>query len=296
MKIGIIGVPSSAGGRASGVERSPSALRQAGLVRKLREAGHDVADYGDTESFIFATDTRNPRSQNKSFVVKACSLVAKQVERIVRDNFLPIILGGDCTIAIGSVAGIVDIIPNIGLIYLDADTDINTPETTPSGIFDGMVVSHLIGKGVKELSHMAKSYPMLREENVVLFGFDPSSGFVDPPETEFLRSSRIVQFPIDKIRKLGIELAARQALNILKKRVEKMFVHFDVDFVNGTEMPAKDILHPDGLSFEDAETALRIFARGGGFLGIEITEFNPTKDTSHLVATKLADVLVTVLP
>ncbi len=289
MKIGILGVPSSAGARAVGQENCPAAIREANLIERLREAGHAVTDYGNIESFKFAPDPRNPKSQNKTLVTRVCKLVAERVAGIVRDCVNPLILGGDCTIAIGSVAGIVGVLPNVGLIYLDADTDINTPKTTPSGIFDGMVVSHIIGKGLKELSHMAKRYPMLREENVALFGFDPSSGFVDPPEIEFLKSSPIVQFPIGKIRKVGIESAAKQALKGLKQKVDKIFVHFDSDFINGVEMPAKDLLHPDGFTFNDAEKALRIFAESEVFLGMEITEFNPTKDIDHRTASRLVD-------
>jgi arginase len=295
MKIGILGVPSSAGARAVGQENCPASIREAKLIERLREAGHAVADYGNTESFKFASDPRNPKSQNKTLVTRVCKLVAERVARIVRDGANPIILGGDCTIAIGSVAGIVSVVPNVGLIYLDADTDINTPDTTPSGIIDGMVVSHIIGRGLKELSHMAKRYPILREENVVLFGFDPSSGFVDPPEIEFLKSSPITQFSIERIRKVGIESAAKQALKGLKQKVDKVFVHFDVDFINGVEMPAKDLLHPDGLTFNDAEKALKIFAGSEGFLGMELTEFNPTKDVDHRIAARLVDLIGSIL-
>jgi arginase len=295
MKIGIAGVPSSAGGRAAGVEKCPVALRDARLVQKLIASGNDVIDYGDIRKFEFVPDTNNPKAHNKSPVTNVCNLVARIVERILGENARPLILGGDCSIAMGSVAGIVNTIPRPGLMYLDADTDINTPETTPSGTFDGMVVSHIIGKGTEELSRMAKIYPMLKEENIVLFGFDPLSGFVDPPETEFLKCSQITQFPIEMIRKMGTETAAKQAFDILKKRADGIFVHFDVDFLNGNEMPAKDILHRDGLLFKDAETALRTFARGEGFIGMEITEFNPTKDTNHVAAKRLVDLLTSVL-
>jgi arginase len=295
MKIGILGVPSSAGARAMGQENCPAAIREANLIERLREAGHIVTDYGNTDSFKFAPDPRNPKSQNHALVARVCKLAAKRVSRIVRDGANPVILGGDCTIAIGSLAGIVDVLPNVGLIYLDADTDINTPETTPSGIFDGMVVSHIIGRGLKELSHIAKQYPILREENVVLFGFDPSSGFVDLPEMEFLKSSPIAQFSIEKIRKVGIESAAKQALKGLEQKVDKIFVHFDVDFINGVEMPAKDLLHPDGMTFKDAEQALKIFAESDGFLGMELTEFNPTKDIDNRTAARLVDLFGSIL-
>jgi arginase len=221
--------------------------------------------------------------------------VAKKVEEIIKDGFHPVVLGGDCSIAIGSVAGTVNVFRKTGLIYLDDDVDLNTPETTPSGIFDGMVVSHIIGRGVKELSHLANRYPTLREENVVLFGFDPSSGFVDPPEIEFLKNSLVAQFSIERIRKTGIESAAKQALRELTTKVDKIFVHFDVDFINGVEMPAKDLIHPDGLTFDDAEKALKVFSESEGFAGMEITEFNPTKNHDRSTAAKLVDLLTSVL-
>jgi arginase len=295
MKIGILGVRSSAGARAIGQENCPASIREAKLAERLIEAGHEVADYGDTEVFKFAPDPRNVKSQNKNLVIRVCKLVAKKVEDIVNDGFHPVLLGGDCTVAIGGVAGVVNVFPETGLIYLDDDLDLNTPETTPSGIFDGMVISHIIGKGVKELAHMANRYPTLREENVVLFGFDPSSGFVDPPEIEFLRSSKVAQFSIERIREVGIESAAKQALQVFAPKVDKIFVHFDVDFLNGSEMPAKDLTHPDGLTFDDAEKALKIFTESERFVGIEITEFNPTKDPDHRVASKLVDLLTSVL-
>jgi arginase len=295
MRIGILGVRSSAGARATGQENCPAALREVGLVERLIEEGHEVKDYGDTEVFEFAPDRRNLKSQNKNLVIKVCKLVAKKVEEITKDGLRPIVLGGDCTIAIGSVAGIVNAFPKTGLIYFDDDTDLNTPDTTPSGIFDGMVVSHIIGRGVKELAHMANRYPTLQEENVTLFGFDPSSGLVDPPEIEFLKTSKIKQFPIDTVRKLGAKSSARQALLELMQKVDRIFVHFDVDFINGKEMPAKDLIHPDGLAFHDAEIVLKTFVESERFAGMEITEFNPKMDQNQRIASRLVDLLTSVL-
>jgi arginase len=295
MRIGIMGVRSSAGARAIGQEDCPVALREAGLVEKLVDVGHEVIDFGDTEVFRFKPDSSNPTSRNKNLVIEVCKIVSKKVEEILRSGFLPVILGGDCTIAIGSAAGIANVFPKTGLIYLDDDTDLNTPETTPSGIFDGMVVSHIIGRGVKELAHLANHYPALREENVALFGFDPSSGFVDPPEIEFLKNSKVAQFPIGRVRKLGAESAAKRALQELASRVERIFVHFDVDFINGKEMPAKDLIHPDGLTFRDAQLALKVFAESEEFVGMEITEFNPKMDSYRCMASRLVDLLISIL-
>jgi len=295
MKLGIIGIPSSAGARNLGQEKAPAALREARLVKRLTEKGHEVIDYGDIASFRYVPDTLHPKAQNKSTVVKVCRLAAKKVERILQDGFRPIVLGGDCTIAIGSLAGIVSFFPNVGLVYLDADADLNTPETTPSGIFDGMVVAHIIGRGDKELSHMARRYPILREEQVLLFGLNPTSGYVDPPEIEFLKSSPIVQFPIDAIRRKGAEPAANEAIRALESRVDKIFVHLDVDFISGADMPAADVPHKSGLSFDEATSALKTFLQSNGFVGMEITEFNAQKDRRHRLANMLTELIASAL-
>lgn len=295
MKLAIVGVPSSAGARALGQEKAPAALREAGLVERLREAGHEVLDYGDTESFCFVPDYQNPKAQNKLAVMKVCRLVADKVERALRDGFNPVILGGDCTIAIGSLTGIVNVFSNIGLLYFDGDADLNTPETTISGILDGMVIAHVIGNGVKELSHLARRYPILREENIALFGLNLAGGYVDPPEVEFLKNSSIVQFSTETIRDAGVESAARQALEALKSEVDKIFVHFDVDVIDAGDMPAADVPHPNGLTFNEAAKALKIFAQSDGFLGMEITEFNADKDRGHRLAAKLTEFITSTL-
>jgi len=295
LKLGIIGVPSSVGSRAIGLEGGPTAFREARFVETLIENGHEAVDFGNTESFKYQPDPTSPKAQNKPLVTKVCKLVAEKVEMVMRQSFQPIVLGGDCSIAIGTLAGITNLHPNIGLIYMDGDADLNTPETTPSGIFDGMVVAHLIGKGAKELSHIGKRYPILKEENVALFGLNLSTGFVDPPEIKYLQTSPIVQFPTTAIREIGAESAATQILGILKPKVRKIFVHFDVDTIDSAEMPAKDLPHPNGLSFNDVAKALRIFATDDSFLGIEITEFNPDKDPGHQYAKMITELVTTSL-
>lgn len=295
MKLAITGVPSSAGARAKGQEKAPAALRRVGLVEKLKEAGHKVVDYGDTESFHFIQDLDNPKAQNKFSVVKVCRLVAEKVKRALDNGFTPIILGGDCTIAIGSITGIVDVFPDLGLLYFDGDADLNTPETTPSGVLDGMVLAHVIGDGCEELSHLGNRYPILREENIMLFGLNPASGYIDPPEIDFLKRSSIAQFSTKAIRELGVETAARNALKTLGSKTDKIFVHFDVDVIDASEMPAADVPHLNGLTLDEVARALKSFAQSDRFLGMEITEFNADKDQEGRLAVKLAELIAFVL-
>ncbi len=295
MKLAVIGVPSSAGARALGQEKAPTALREAKLIESLRDAGHEVNDYGDTESFCFTPDLQNPKAQNKFAVVKVCKLAAKKVERALQDGFKPIILGGDCTIAIGSLTGIVNVFSNIGLLYFDGDADLNTPETTITGILDGMVIAHLIGNGAEELSQLAKRYPILREEKIALFGLNLTSGYIDPPEIKFLEDSSIMQFSTKTIRDAGVESAAKQAVEALKSKVDRILVHFDVDVIDVGEMSAADVPHPNGLTFNETERALKIFTQSDSFLGMEITEFNADKDRAGQLTTKLANLIVSTL-
>ena len=295
MKLAIIGVPSSAGARALGQEKSPAALREAKLIEGLREAGHEVKDYGDTEFSRFAPDPQNPKAQNKFSVLKVCKLVADKVERALRDGFHPILLGGDCTIAIGSLTGIVNAFTNLGLLYFDADADLNTPETTTTGILDGMVMAHVIGNGVEELSHLAKRYPILQEENIALFGLNRDSGYVDQAEIEFLESSPIAQFSMETIRDSGVESAAREALRTLESKVDKIFVHFDIDVITSDDMPAVDVPHSNGLTYDEAARALKIFVKSDHFIGMEVTEFNADKDPDHQLATRLTDLIISAL-
>lgn len=295
MKLGIVGVPTSAGARVTGPEQAPASLRNTGLTERLRDDGHDVVDYGDTESFKYSPDLRNPKAQNKLLVLRVCRLVAEKVEKVARQGLIPLVLGGDCSIAIGTLAAMTGVFPDTGLIYMDGDADLNTPETTPSGIIDGMVVAHLIGRGIKELSHMGNRYPILKEENIALFGLNLSTGYVDPPEIKFLETSPIALFTNETIRDVGPKTVAEQILAGLKSKVDKVFVHFDVDTIDSTEMPAKHLPHPNGLCLTDVEKALRVFAQDTSFLGIEITEFNPDRDPGHRYAKNIVELIASSL-
>jgi len=295
LRLAIIGVPSSVGARAKGQEKAPAALRRVGLIEKIKETGHEVIDYGDTKPFHFTLDLDNPKAQNKSAVVKVCRIVAEKVKTALDDGFSPIILGGDCTIAIGSIMGIVNVFPDLGLLYFDGDADLNTPETTQSGILDGMGLAHVIGNGAEELSHLGNRYPILRQENIVLFGLNPASGYIDPPEVEFLKSSSIAQFSTEIIRELGIETAARKALKTLEFKTSKIFVHFDVDVIDASEMPAADVPHLNGLTLDEVTRALKLFTKSDRFLGMEITEFNADKDREGELAARLAELIAFAL-
>ena len=286
MKFGLIGVPSSAGAHGPGQEKAPSALRKAGLLGALREAGLDVEDLGDLSVTRFATDRANRTRQSQPRVVKVARQVADTVADAVARELIPIVLGGDCTITVGVVAGLLRHQPDLGLIYFDGDADLKTPESTHTGIFDSMGVSHLIGAGDPELAHIGDRFPLVPEDRIVLFGFHPYE--VEPEESQRLQKSAMLQYPVTSMGDRPAEVAA-EARARLEERARAIAVHFDVDVMDSAEIPLADWPHYDALSFGDAMRCLSVFVGSPKLAALVVTEINPDNDPDGLLVRQFID-------
>jgi arginase len=292
-RVVIIGIPSSAGARQVGQDKAPQSFRNAGLLNSLRSAGFDVHDSGDLTHVLFKPDVENPRQQNLALVCDTIQRVSERVASVSADHAKLIALGGDCTVTLGVVGGLMAHAPNLGLIYFDGDLDLNTPDTTVSGIFDGMVMSHLIGNGAEPLAQIGPRYPLIAEQNIVLFGYNVDAGSIDLIETERLAELSMAKYPAPKIRE-NVENAAIAALTQLESQVDDLLIHFDVDVIDYRDFPAADVPHPNGLSFDEAMVALRIFASSSKFAGLVITEFNSDRDKDGSLARRLIGALVRI--
>lgn len=293
-KIGIVGVPSSAGARQTGQEQAPRAYRQASLTERLRSVGLSVTDFGDLPEIPFRPDQQHPKAQNLQLVVELARRVAEQVEVVVRDNALPIVLGGDCTITLGVLAGLIRQVPNLGLIYFDGDVDLNTPDTTVSGIFDGMVMAHIIGKGVDALARVGQRYPLMAQEDIVLFGYNAEAGWIDGAEIEVLAQCRMTKYPLSQIRRTAKE-AAKEALTQLENKADSILIHFDVDVIDFDDFPAADVPHYQGLSFDEVMAALSVFTASRKLAGLVITEFKADRDADGTLAHRFVDAVAKAL-
>ena len=174
----LLGAATSAAALSAGLERAPAALRAAGIADRLKSAGFQVADHGDTATYAFEPDNEHPRARNVPAILKSLNDLRPRVEVAVKSGALPLILAGDCISVLAVIAGARRYYRNVSLIYVDRDADLNVPATTPSGCVDGMVISQVIGRGAPELVRFWGEPPLVREPDIALFGFER----LDAPE------------------------------------------------------------------------------------------------------------------
>lgn len=290
-KIALLGSPSSAAALRAGHERAPAALRQAGLADRLQSAGFEVSDLGDTPTQVFQSDDGHPRARNLPVVLKAVRDLRPRVEVAVKSGALPLILCGDSISVLGTIAGVRRYYRNIGLIYMDRDADLNLPATTPDGNLDGMVISHVIGRGAPELIRFWGEPPLVREPDVVLFGLER----IGPHEEQYLGGSPLGRHTSLEISAAGAADIARSTLERLHGGNHEFVLHFGVDVIAGQEFPATDLPGEGGLSWNEARDALRVFAKHPNLAALEVAGYNPDLDPDGGAARRLVDLLTEVL-
>jgi len=288
-KIALLGAPTSAAGLWPGNERAPAALRAAGLINQLRAAGFEVIDHGDDPVQLSQPDEESPRARNLPRVVKSLEALRPRVEIAVKSGALPIILTGDCSIALATVAGVRRYYHNVSMIYMDRDADLNVPASTPSGCVDGMVVAHLTGRGAAELVRFWGEPPLVRDPDIALFGVDR----LDPPEEEFLRRAPIRVFSAADIRRQGAAGAARTALDRVHANRNDFILHFDVDVIENFQ--ATNYPGSGGLTLDDVRAALEVFIVEPRLVAITVAAYNPEKDPDASGAKQIIELLASVL-
>jgi arginase len=288
-KIALLGAPTSAAAMSVGHEGAPAALRAAGLTAALREIGYDVADLGDDPVQLFKPDEESPRARNLSRVIASLEALKPRVEQAVKSSALPLILSGDCSIALATVAGARRYFRKVSLIYMDGDADLNTPATTPSGCVDGMVVSHLTGRGAAEMVRFWGEPPLVREPDLALFGV----ARLDPPEEQILATSPLRRFLAADVKRMGPAAAAHAAIDRIKGNGYQFVLHLDVDVIS--DFLATNYPGAGGLSLHEVREALLVFAQQKELAALEVTAYNPTKDPDGSGAKLIVDLLAEVL-
>ena len=271
----MIGVPSSAGAFANGQEEAPMALRAAGLLDRLRGAGADVDDTGDSPVWRWRPDRERPRAQNLEAVVEGARATRVRVAAATRAGRASLVLGGDCTVGVGTVAGVLDAHDSVGLIYFDLHADMNTPASVVDGALDWTGVAHMLALDGTEpdLAGVGPRTPMLRPDQVVLFGH--GSEQATPWELDQIERLGVARVPVEAVRQ-DPDAAARRAVELLRPRFDHYVVHLDVDVIDFTDAPLSENTGRNiGLSFRAAMDALRGLLADDGLVALTIAELNP---------------------
>lgn len=288
-KIGLLGAPTSAAATSLGIEEAPARLSAAGLVGRLRSIGYEVTDFGDDLPQIYRLDDESPRARNLSGVIAALGALKPRVEQAVKSGALPLIVSGDCSVALATIAGVRRYFRNVGLMYMDRDADLHTPATTSSGSVDGMVVSHLIGRGAAELVRFWGEPPLVREPELALFGV----ARLDPAEEEALRHLSLRQYLAASVQRMGAADAAQAAVERIHGNSSPFVLHFDVDVI--ADFQATNHPGTGGLGVAEIREALEVFAQQQHLAAIEVTGYNPAKDLDGSGANLILDLFTDAL-
>jgi arginase len=272
----LIGVPTSAGAHHAGQDLAPAALRKAGLIDRLAAAGVRITDGGDLPGSVFAVDHESRYSRNLAAVTRVAGEVAEAVADVVSSGGRPLVVGGDCTITIGVIAGVRRSHPRVGLVYVDGDSDLNASGEDRSGILDSQGIAHLLGQGAPELAGLDGAAPLLTPERLALVGCDPSESTAE--QKQFLADAGI---SISGNAELSAdpEGSARRALAALAGQADPIVVHFDVDVIDSGDLPLGNFPHyGSGVSADQAARAVRVLAADPACAALVLTEVNPTYD------------------
>jgi len=289
--IALLGAPTSAAGLAGGQEGAPAALRSAGLLDRLNGAGFQVTDYGDCKPRVYKADDEHPRARNAGEVLAILEELRPKVEIAVKSGALPLIVSGDDSAALAAIAGARRYYRNVSLISMDRDAGLNVPATTPSGCLDGMVISHVIGRGAPELVRFWGEPPLVREPDVAIFGIDR----VDEPEQRSLVRSPLHRYLAVDLKRKGPAVAAQEVLETVHGLRHEFVLLLDLDVIASEDFAATNFPGSGGLNLEDVQRALAVFARQPTLAALVLAGYNPTRDPEGSAAKIVIDLLAGVL-
>ena len=286
LTMSIIGVPLDHGQSRRGVNMGPSAIRYAGAIDRLEAIGHEVTDEGDIQVDVAKnTEINTSNLKNVNEIIKANTTLAEKVESVVKDGNFPLVLGGDHSIAIGTLAGLASSYDNLGVIWYDAHADMNTSETSPSGNIHGMPLAVCIGLGDERLVNLHSQGAKVIPENIVIIG----ARDVDPGERVLIKEQGIKVFTMHEIDKNGMSSVMQDAIAYLKSReVDGVHLSLDLDGLDPLYTPGVGTPVAGGISYRESHLAMEMLEESGMITSAEFVEVNPILDVEN----KTADVAV----
>lgn len=283
-QVKIIGVPLDLGAGRRGCDMGPSALRLAGLRERLEKLGYDVTD-GDVH-VGFRESLQSPVANAKYLpeIVRVCEATATEVENAVLAGHKPLIIGGDHSVAIGSIAGLSAAYrkqgKRLGVIWVDAHADMNTPNSTPSGNIHGMPLAVNLGNGDPELCRVGGDFVKLDPDNVALIGIRD----LDKNERLIVKESGVHAYTMHDVDRMRMAHVMTEVLEHMKRKVDVLHVSFDLDGLDPSVAPGVGTPVAGGLTYREAHLLMEMVAESGLFGSMDLVEDNPVLDTCNRTA------------
>jgi len=289
----LVGVPMDLGAGRRGVDMGPSAIRIAGVNRFLRELGYDVVDDGDVG--VPAPESRGFGDESAKYldtIYHVCNRLRLRVRRTLEHSEIPLVLGGDHSIAIGTISGVAEHYrakgERVGLVWVDAHADMNTPETSPSGNIHGMPLAAVLGLGAAKLVDMGGFAPKVEKQNVCLIGIRN----LDEHEKRIVQQSGIHAYTMRDLDERGMRAVAAEAIAKASEGTAGFHVSFDLDGMDPRDVPGVGTPVKGGISWREANLLMEMVADSRKRLSLEVTELNPVLDVKNQSGEVAVDVIL----
>ncbi|KMY54036.1 arginase [Bacillus sp. FJAT-27231] len=291
-EISIIGVPMDLGQTRRGVDMGPSAIRYAGLSERLEKLGYTVYDEGDirVELRERATADTETNLKNLSAVAEGNDKLSQKINEITSLGRFPLVLGGDHSIAIGTLAGVAKHAENLGVIWYDAHGDLNTAETSPSGNIHGMPLAVSLGMGHPVLTNIGGYTPKIKPENIVIIG----ARSLDDGERELIKEKGIKVYTMHEIDRMGMTAVMEEAITYLKERTDGVHLSLDLDGLDPEDAPGVGTPVAGGISYRESHLAMEMLSEANIVTSAEFVEINPILD-EHNKTARVAVALISSL-
>ncbi|MGD6819201.1 arginase [Metabacillus sp. 84] len=281
-KINIIGVPMDLGQTRRGVDMGPSAIRYAGITERLEHLHYIIEDSGDINIGKREKELEEPlyNLKNLKAVSEASELLASKVDETIKAGSFPLVLGGDHSIAIGTLAGLAKNYQNLGVIWYDAHGDLNTADTSPSGNIHGMPLAASLGIGDEALTGIAGFSPKIKPENVVIIG----ARSLDEGERKLIKEKGIRVYTMHEVDRMGMTRVMEETIDYLKERTDGIHLSLDLDGLDPHDAPGVGTPVIGGISYRESHLAMEMLAESELITSAEFVEVNPILDERNKTA------------
>ncbi|WP_332693990.1 arginase [Halalkalibacter lacteus] len=291
-QISIVGVPMDLGQIRRGVDMGPSAMRYAGLIEEIKGLGFNVKDYGDIKINRFSNGTtREQNLKNLQEVIKTSEELCRELDEILSEGGFPLVLGGDHSISIGSIAGISKHYKELGVIWYDAHADLNTAETSPSGNIHGMPLAINLGLGHPLLTEIGGYAPKIKPENIVIIG----ARSIDEGERELIRKKGLKVFTMHEIDRKGMTRVMEETIHYLETNTDGVHLSLDLDAIDPLDAPGVGTPVLGGITYRESHLAMEMLAEAAIITSAEFVEVNPILDNKNKTADVATELVASLL-